>query len=571
MLETARMAAIVRPLRDDVVGDVGGLLWILLGSVGVILLIACANVANLFLVRAEGRQREVALRTALGATRGHVAGGFLAESTTLSVLAGVLGLGLAAAGVRLLVTLGPSEVPRLDEISIDGAVVGFTLAVALATSLLFGLIPALRQVPDPGLALKEGGRSATAGRRRHIVRNALVVGQIGLALVLLVGSGLLMRSFQQLRQVDPGFDAAGVLTLRLSLPEAEYPDAGATTAFYEQALERLRALPGVESAGAVTGLPLAGNTSNSAYAFEDFPLETDAVPPILATRYASPGYFETLGIPLVEGRTFEPVDHRKGRKSLLVSAALAQRFWPGGSALGKRLSPDMTDRGNWYTIVGVVGSVREAGLEAPPEETIYFPLSRPPGPDEEEAYAPRTWSLVLRAGVPPSTLAKVAGEAIWSLDANLPLANVGPLDELVTRARARTAFTMLMLSIAAGVALLLGAVGLYGVISYVVSERTQEIGVRMALGAGRGEVRRMVLRQALGVALAGIAVGLLGALGLTVAVSRLLTAFLYDVSPTDPTTFVAVPLLLLAIALAASYLPAQRAASVDPIEALHYE
>ncbi|MEE8522460.1 MAG: ABC transporter permease [Thermoanaerobaculia bacterium] len=565
MIEKAGLATIVRPLREDVVGDVGQVLWILLGSVGFILLIACANVANLFLVRAEGRQQELAVRNALGATRFDVARSFLAESTVLSLAGGVLGLGLAAAGVRGLVALAP-DLPRLEEITVDGSVLLSTLAISLFAGLLFGAMPALRQMPDPGAALKEGGRSAMVGHGRLRARNALVVAQIALALILLVGSGLMVRSFAALRRVDPGFDAAGVLTLRVALPDAEYATAEERAAFFETALERIRALPGVQSAAAVSRLPLTPGGSNSAQSFEDFPLEPDEVPPILAIRWASTDYFETLGIPVVSGRAFERDDHKRLRRHVVVSAALAERFWPGQSALGKRLRWGLSNA-DWSSIVGVVGDVRDDGLEEEPLATVYYPILTPPRDDTDETSAPHSVSFAIRTSTAPKALADGVRRTIWDLDAHLPVANVRTLAAIIADARARTTFTMLLLSIAAGVALLLGAVGLYGVISYLVSQRTRELGVRMALGADRWTVSRMILRHGLGLAGVGIGIGLAGA----VAAMPLLKASLYGVSPSDPTTLAAVSTLLLVIALVASLLPARRAAAVDPLEALRYE
>ncbi len=565
VIEKAGMAAVVRPLREDVVGDVGQVLWILLGSVGFILLIACANVANLFLVRAEGRQQELAVRSALGATRFDVMRSYLAESTVLSLASGVLGLALAAAGVRALVALAP-DLPRLEEIAVDGTVLLFTLAVSLFAGLLFGIMPALRRMPDPGAALKEGGRSAMVGHGRLRARNALVVVQIALALILLVGSGLMVRSFAALRQVDPGFDATDLLTLRVSLPDAEYATAEERAAFFDAALERVRALPGVESAAAVSRLPLTSGGSNSAQSFEDFPLEPDEVPPILAIRWASTDYFETLGIPVLAGRAFEREDHERQRRHVLVSAALEQRFWPGGCALGKRLQWGLSD-GEWSTIVGVVGDVRDDGLEQDPVATVYYPILMPPRADEDEAFTPNSLSLAIRTSTAPRTLADVVRQAIWALDSQLPVSNVRTMEAITADARARTTFTMLLLSIAAGVALLLGAVGLYGVISYLVSHRTRELGVRMALGADRWTVLRMILRHGLVLAATGVGVGLAGAL----AAAPMLEASLYGVRPADPITFVAVSILLLTIALLASLLPARRASSVDPLVALRYE
>ncbi len=568
MLETARFAVEVHPLRDDVVGDVERLLWILLGSVGVILLVACANVANLFLVRAEARQREVAVRTALGATRGQIARAFLGESAALAVAGGALGVLLAALGLRLLLMIGPQRLPRLDEVGLDAPVLGFALAISLFAAFLCGGFAGLRYgAPDLVPALKEGGRGDTAGRSRHRARTLLVVAQMALALMLLVGSGLMVRSFWRLRHVDSGFDARGVLTLRLALPEGEYPDSAANARFVNRLLARVRAIPRVVEAGTVNLLPLDGGGNNSAHTFEDFPLPPDAVPPILAYRNVTPEYFRVMGIPLVAGRTLSAVDPGRRSAAALVSRALAERFWPHGSALGKRLTQGLAEDGQWATIVGVVGSVRDAGLHEKPVEAVYYPLMRPLS-SEGEDFPPRWFSLVVKtASADPMALAPAVREAIWSLDRNLPVARVRSMAEVTAESTARTSFTMLLLVVAAAMALLLGAVGNYGVISYVVSQRTREIGVRMALGARQRDVARMVVRSGLFVALGGVAIGLAGAL----AVTRLMRALLFEVSPTDPATFGAVSALLVGIALLASYLPARRAAAVDPIEAIRCE
>jgi putative ABC transport system permease protein len=393
--------------------------------------------------------------------------------------------------------------------------------------------------------------------------------QMALALVLLVGSGLMVKSFWRLKNVDPGFDPRGVLTVRLNLPEAEYKDAYANARFLQQLLEKVRALPEVVSAGTVTDLPLGGGNSSSGYAFEDFPLKPDEVPPILGTRFVSPGYFEALGIPVIEGRAFDRIDPARRSSEVVVSEALARRFWPGRSALGKRLQQGLGKGKSWYTIAGVVGSVRDNGLDDKPRESVYFPVLRTLSEEarEEAEWVPRSFCLVVKGRVDPASLTARVRQAVWSIDPNLPLAQVLPMPEVVARSMARTSFTMLLLVIAAAVALLLGTVGIYGVISYVVSQRTREIGVRMALGAARRDISRMVLREGAVITLVGIGIGLAGALALT----RLMLALLYDVSPTDPATFAVVPVMLAAVALFASWMPARRAAAVEPLEAIRYE
>jgi putative ABC transport system permease protein len=571
MIASVHLSVLVHSLRDDLVGDVERVLWLLLGSVGIILVIACANVANLFLVRAEGRQREVAVRTALGASRREVARLFLSESIALALIGGAFGLGLAAVGVRLLVRLGPQGIPRLDEIGIDGTVLAFTAAVSVAAGVVCGGLALVRfGRPEMVPALKEGGRGSSAGRERLWTRAVLVVVQMALALVLLVGSGLMAKSFWRLRGVHPGFDPHGVLTLRLYLAPARYADAPAAARFVQQLLEKVRAVPGVVSAGTVSILPLSGGNSNSGYTFEDFPLPKDTVPPLLGTRFASPGYFEALRIPLVAGHTFERLDPGRRSGDIVVSQALAERFWHGKSALGKRLTNGISkEKHPWYTIVGVVGSVRDLGLDKKPQETVYLPwLGQARAPDDKNPeFVERYVSLAVRSRMAPTLLVAPIRQAIGSLDPTLALEEVRPMEEVVSRSMARTSFTMLLLSIAAAVALVLGTVGIYGVISYVVSQQTREIGVRMALGAARGDIARMVLREGLKISLVGIGVGLVGAFSVT----RLLIALLFDTSPLDPGVFAAVPVLLAAVALMASWLPADRASSVEPLEAIRYE
>ena len=567
MIETSKLATIVYPLRDDIVGDVERTLWVVLGSVGMILLIACANVANLFLVRAEGRQREVAVRSALGASQGAIVRLFLSESVALSLIGGALGLALAAAGVRLLVALRPEGIPRLEEIGVDGTVLAFTVALALLSGLLVGLIAAWRYGrPNLAPALKEGGRGGTVGRERLHARNVLVIFQVSIALVLLVGAGLMVKSFWKLRQVSPGIDPRGVLTVRLDLPDARYTSEESRSRFTVQLLEKIRVLPGVESAGTIGQLPLGGGGNNNGHVIEDFPIEPGALPLILATRPVSPGYFETMRIPVLEGRDFDRLDPAQEGTEVLVSEALARRFWPGKSPLGKRLTQGATDEENnplWYTIVGVVGNVRDESLERPPVEAVYYPLQK----RGESGTAPSSFFLMVRGAVEPRQLVKPVRDAIWSIDPNLPLSEVRSMEEVVSRSMVRTTFTMLLLVIAGAVALLLGAVGIYGVISYVVSQRTREIGVRMALGAGRRDISRLVLRQGFVLAVIGIGVGVV----LAFWVTRFMVALLFEVSPTDPPIFASVPALLAVIALLACYVPARRAAAVQPLEAIRSE
>lgn len=569
MLENARMAALVHPRRDDVVGDVGRVLWILLGSVGFLLLIACANVANLFLVRAEGRAQELAVRTALGASRAQVAGSFLAESTVLSLAGGALGMGLAVLGVRALLALGP-DLPRLEEISVDGNVLLFNLAISLVAGLLCGLMPALRGGGDPALALKEGGRSAMAGRGRLRARNLLVVAQIALALVLLAGSGLMVRSFHQLRQVDPGFDPGRILTLRLSLPEAEYATAGQRADFFEQVLAPHPGAP--RGRGGGRGEPLAAHRRR----LQQRPLDR-GFPPRPRRDPADPGH--PLGLDRLLRDPPHPARRRprlRARRPPPGAPAGGGERRPGRALLARRERPRQTSEPRHGGRRGLVHDRRSGrqrarrGAGGRAGGGGLLPAPDAPDPEEEEeeeARSPRSLSLAVRTHAAPTALATTVREAIWSLDRNLPVSNPRTLEEVAAAARARTVFTMLLLAIAAGVALVLGAVGICGVISYLVSRRRQEIGVRMALGADRREVRRMVLRQGLGLAVAGLTVGLAGAF----AVTRLLAASLYGVSPTDPLTFAAVSLVLLVIALLASYLPARRAGSVDPLQALRYE
>lgn len=572
MLEEAQFAPLVRPLKTDVVGDVGSVLWVLLGTVAIVLLIACANVANLFIVRAEGSQREVAVRTAMGAEKGQIVAQLLTESVTLGVAGGAAGLVMAYGGLKVLVALGPESLPRLGEIGLDPIVLAFTAAISVVASVLFGLFPAFKYgSPDLVGSLKEGGRGGSAGKERHVARNALVVAQMALALVLLTGSGLMIRSFQALRAVDPGFVAPEeVLTFRVTIPSAEIEDPIQVADAHQDILRRVQAIPGVTAASFASSVTMDGYDSNDAVEIEDFPVQGDEIPPIRRFKWVGEGYFETMGNPVLAGRALTFADARDQAAVAVVTVDMALDHWDTpGEAVGKRIRQYSGDLGTgiWREIVGVVGEEHDNGVGEEAVTTVYWPQVVYDFWDEE-AYTQRSMAYAVRtAGGDPMGLLTAARDAVWTVNPNLPLARVRTLDEYVARSMARTSFTLIMLAIAAAVALFLGSVGIYGVISYVVSQRTREIGVRMAMGAETGDVSRMVLKQALALAAAGVLTGLLGAVGLT----RLMSSLLYGVSPMDPVTFGSVSLALSIVALVASYLPARRAARVDPVVALRFE
>ncbi len=567
-LEEARFGPKARPLAEDVIGDVGTALWVLMGTVGLVLLIACANVANLFLVRAESRQIEVAVRRALGADRRALLGHHLAESLTLALLGGVLGLGLASLGLRLLRYLGPSGLPRLQEIAIDSPVVTASLALSLLTGLVLGLVSASRRGGrEPASALREGGRGGSTGKGRFQARNALVVCQIALALVLLVGTGLLLRSFDALRRVDPGFrDPGQVQTVRLTLPEADIPEPEQVVVTHEQLFDRIRSIPGVASVGLSTSVTMDGWDSNDALYAEDHPMPEGQLPPIRRFKWISGGYFATMGNPLLAGRELTWQDVRSRAPVAVVTENLATELWQSPSAaLGKRVRQD--PEGPWREIVGVVGNVHDDGVDQEAVPVVFWPMAMNDFWDEE-VMVRRSMAYVIRADRPlgPELMDDVR-QAVWSVNPNLPLANVRSLDEILARSMARTSFTMVMLSVASVVALALGFVGIFGVASYAAAQRTREIGVRIALGAQRRHVRRMVLGQAMVLAAIGVSLGLVAAAGLT----RAMSALLFGVDALDPLTYGLVAVLLPAVAMAASYLPAWRASRVDPIDALRRE
>ncbi len=566
MFVKARLGPNLKPLRESVVGNVGKVLWVLMGTLGLVLLIACANVANLLLVRAEGREQELAIRAALGAGWAQIARELLAESVALGILGGAIGLGLAYAALRPLVSM--AQVPRLDEISIDVPVLLFTLAVSLIAGLIFGMIPVMkyagRQVAG---ALRGGGRTLSASRERHRARNTLAMVQIALALVLLIGSGLLIRTFQAMRHVDPGFTRPKeVQTFRISIPETQVQDAGAAIHMEQDILDRISQIPGVASAGISTMLPMDGGGWRDAIWAEDRPLPQGQIPPIRRFKFVSPGFIETMGNRLVTGRDFTWTDAYQRRPVAMVSENMARELWGDArNAIGKRIRESL--KTPWREVVGVVSDEREDGVDQKAPEIAFWPLLTE---DFEGAHESVRRAVTYAVRSPRTGTRGFVAEiqkAVWSANANVPVAEVRTLQDLYEKSMARTSFTLVMLAIAGGMALLIGLVGIYGVISYSVSQRRREIGIRMALGAASHEVTGMFVRQALTLAIIGAACGLIAAAGMT----RLLSSLLFGVSAMDPATFIAIAAGLIVAALAASYFPALRATKVDPVEALRAE
>jgi putative ABC transport system permease protein len=558
MWQQAQLRPVVTPLLDSIVGDVSRLLWILLGSVGLVLLIACANVANLFLVRGEARQLELAVRGALGSGVAGIVAQCLSESFVLAAAGGATGVLLAAVGVSL--ARGWSDevsVPRLDQVSVDGRVLAFALAICAVSTLLVSLIPLLRARRIPiAMVLRESGRGSTAGAERQRTRSVLVVAQVALALVLVSGSGLLARSFTRLRNVHPGFDGRDVTMTRMALSPKTYPTPAAIVQFCGRLLEQVRALPGVTEATVSDWVPLTTDRNNNVVTVEDHPLAPDALPRVHFAPTVDPNYFRTMGIPLLSGQTLPSPYGAPPPLSVVVSKAFAERYWPERSALGKRIRPGLS--GPWFTIVGEVGNVHFEALNKPAEDAVYMPLE----PDSGSAYAPAFVILLVRTGGQDVVLP--IRIIVHTLDPALPTYDERSLGNVISAASSRARVTVLLLVTASTLALILGAVGLYGVLAYGVSLRRREIGVRIVLGARPGEVSWMISRQALGLALAGIAIGTACAL----AATRLLSGLLYDVSPTDPLTLGMTCIGLLAMAALASWVPARRAAAVDPAEAL---
>lgn len=559
-----RWTLAVTSLSEIATGKIRPALLVLLGAVGFVLLIACANVANLLLARAAGRTKEVAIRSALGAERRDLIRQLLTESIVLSLIGGAMGLLLAYWSVRAIVAVNPSNIPRVDELGLDGNVLIFTAVVSVGTGLLFGVVPALQMSRgDLQSTLREGGRTGSGDRGGQRVRRVLVVAEVALALTLLVGAGLLVRSSARLSGVDPGFDSHDVLTFSLSLPEIKYPTDTAMNAFFDAVLPAIARVPGVRAAGATSVMPFGGSWSTGGFNVEGYQPPPDANGPWGDIRIISPGFLETLEVPVLAGHIFTEQDARSALPVAVVDEELVRRFYKSPSdAIGKRLwrgSPTPNDSTRYITIVGVVGHTKHEGLAAEPRAQLYIPY-------EQFGGVSRMDVAVRTAGDPTRYVSSIRG-AIRSVDSDEPMANVRTLDDLVSESMGQRWLSMTLLGVFAGIALLLASVGIYGVMSYSVAQRTREMGLRMALGAKQRDVLALVLRQGMTLVLAGVAVGVVCAL----AITRVMASQLYSVRPTDPVTFVSVALLLAAIALVATLLPAWRATLVDPTVALREE
>lgn len=568
MFEDARIAPNLRSLKEDVIGDVGGVLWVLMGGIGLVLVIACANVANLLLARVEGRRQELAIRAALGASRRRIATQMLLESLILALVSSAFGLGLAYIALRVLLAMAPAGLPRLNDIGIDGAAVVFALAASLAATLLIGSMPVLKHAgAGLGSGLREGGRSMSESRKRHRSRNVLVIVQVALALVLLVSSGLMIRTFRALTRVAPGFVAPSqVQTFRVDIPETQVKDPVRVVQIEQEILQKIEALPGVSSAGLSMSVPMDGSEWNDSVFAKDRTYAGGELP-LHPYRFVAPGFFKTLGTPLLAGRDFTWNDiYNQAAPVAIVSERLAREYWHDPrNALGKQIRS--TEKDDWREVVGVVGNVHDDGFDKEAPSSVYWPIlmTHLEGRDTTVIRWPTVSIHSPLAG--SESLMNELRQTVWSVDPNLPLADVHTLEYYERQSIARTSFTLVMLGLAGGMALLLGIVGLYAVISYSVSQRTHEIGIRAALGARRADVLKLVVSQGFKLTLVGVAIGIAAALGLT----RLMASLLYGVKPTDPLTFVAVSLILTAVALLASYIPARRATKVDPMEALRYE
>ena len=568
--ETWKITPMIRPLKREVIGNVSEVLWVVMGTIGLVMLIACANVTNLLLVRVESRQQELAVRAALGAGWGRIVGGLLVESVMLGLMGGVAGMSLAYAGVRFLTDLGPANLPRLSEISIDARTLGFTLVISVLSGLLFGLIPAFKYArPRASLELRSAGRTISASRERHRARNLLVVSQVAMALVLLVSAGLMIRTFEALRKVEPGFtDGRHLQVMRISIPGLLIPEADRVARTQNEILDKLSAIPGVNSAGFVSEMPMEGFDSEWDCIFAQDKTYPDGVmPPLRLYKHISPGSLRTAGTRLIAGREFTWNEVYGLRPVVMISENLAREIWGSPSAaIGKQLREFSAMP--WHEVIGVIQDVRERGVQEKAPAIVYWPPMMEYLFGAKAAETMRTETFLIRSARAGTTaFLNEVRQGVWSVNSNLPLASVRTMQEVYDKSVARTSFTLVMLGIAGTMALALGLIGIYGVISYTVSQRKREIGIRLALGAQSGDVVSMVLTQGAKLALLGVCIGVAAAF----ALARLMTSLLFGVTAHDPVTFAAVAVLLILVALFACYIPARRAMKVDPIVALRYE
>lgn len=551
------------PLHEAIVGDVRKAVLVLFGAVGFVLLIACTNVANLLLARAASRESEMAVRRALGAGRLRLLRQLLTESVILAAVGGALALLFAVWGIDWLVSLRPEGIPRLSDVRVDPTVITFTMLVSIATGILFGIVPALQATTSLAGTLKESNRGRLTTPHGSRMRGVLVIGEMALAVMLLAGAGLLIRSFIKLASVDPGFHAAQALTFELSLPDVRYEEDGAQLAFFDQLVPRLRAIPGVQKVAAVQLLPLSGASFVITFEVAGRPPLPPSQQPAMQIRVATPGYFDTIGIPLKRGRLFTDEDREGTSPVVLITETAARQYFPNEDPLGKKITlgwgkgKDTPRAGG--EVVGIVGDVKEAGLDEAEPPQLYLPYRQWPL---------QSMCVILQTAVPPTSVAEAARRAVYATDPNMPVANVRTLEEIVARSISQPRFYTVLLGLFAAVALILAAIGIFGVLSYAVAQRTREIGIRMALGAQHGAVRGLIVRQAMTLALVGVGVGIVLALWLS---NSLVSKMLFNTSPHDSSTYLAVACVLTLVALLASYLPARRATRVDPIVALRAE
>jgi predicted permease len=568
IFDDARIGPNLRPLKTDVIGDVGSTLWVLMGSIGLVLLIACANVANLLLVRVEGRRQELAVRSALGASPYRIAGELFLESITLGFFGSAAGLGLAYSALRVLVLIAPDGLPRVNEIGIDGPVLLFTFVISIFASVLFGCIPIFKYAGVRlSTGIREGGRANSGSREQHRARSVLVVVQVALALVLLICSGLMIRTFRALTHVNPGYSQPAQLqTFRIGIPENQVKGNESVVRTFEAMRSKIAAIPGVSAVTVSTSFPMDGNSSNDLVFAQDRAYSDGQIPPIRRFAFVIPGFFETEGTPLVAGRDFTWTDVYKTLPVAIISENFAREYWDSpANAIGKRIRVATTD--DWREIIGVAANVYGDGVSKTPPSMVYWPIMRVRFEGQAQDVANYTAFGIRSSRAGSESFLKEVREAVWSVNPNLPLSRMNTLGYYYTRSMARTSFTLIMLAVAGGMALLLGVVGIYGVISCSVSQRVREIGIRMALGAQQQSVTGMFIRHGLFLAGIGVAFGLVAA----AIVMRLMSSLLFHVNPVDPITYAAVTVGLIATAFIASYLPSRRAASVDPVEALRAE